>query len=258
MRQRFICIIVSAVLLFAGGQSFAQETVRIASGEYAPWTSKNIKGAGFTNHVISEAFARVGYRVEFEYYPWKRAFNSAKTGEKFHATSYWYYSDERTQFFHYSDPLQHEETVFFHLENNPPDDWQSLSDLDGKRIGVTRGYTYINEIWEAHESKAMSIHVADTDEINFRKLLKGRIDLFLMETVSGTKLLHDKFSAEETARITFDPNPLFEAVAHLLFNKNRADAEDVMAAFDRGLAEIRADGTYQKMEADLIAGGYDE
>ena len=88
MRQRFICIIVSAVLLFAGGQSFAQETVRIASGEYAPWTSKNIKGAGFTNHVISEAFARVGYRVEFEYYPWKRAFKSAKTGEKFHATSY--------------------------------------------------------------------------------------------------------------------------------------------------------------------------
>jgi ABC-type amino acid transport substrate-binding protein len=31
-----------------------------------------------------------------------------------------------------------------------------------------------------------------------------------------------------------------------------------MAAFNRGLAEIMADGTYQKMEADLIAGGYDE
>ena len=258
MRQRFICIIVSAVLLFAGGQSFAQETVRIASGEYAPWTSKNIKGAGFTNHVISEAFARVGYRVEFEYYPWKRAFNSAKTGEKFHATSYWYYSDERTQFFHYSDPLQHEETVFFHLADNPPGDWQALSDLKGKRIGVTRGYTYTKEIWDAHESKALSIKVADTDEINFRKLLKGRIDLFLMETVVGKKLLRDKFSAEEASRITLAPTPVVETTAHLLFNKNRADAEAVMAAFNKGLAQIKTDGTYQKMEADLIAGGYDE
>lgn len=258
LNSRTIGLAAAAMLLLGGGPTLAQETVRIASGEYAPWTSKNIKGAGFINHVISEAFARVGYRVEFEYYPWKRAFNSAKTGEKFHATSYWYYSDERAQFFHYSDPLGHEETVFFHLADNPPGDWQALSDLKGKRIGVTRGYTYTKEIWDAHESKALSIKVADTDEINFRKLLKGRIDLFLMETVVGKKLLRDKFSADEATRVTFDPNPLFEGLTYLLFNKNRADAEAVMAAFNRGLAEIRADGTYQKMEADLIAGGYDE
>ena len=44
------------------------------------------------------------------------------------------------------------------------------------------------------------------------------------------KLLRDKFSAEEAARVTFAPTPVVEDVAHLLFNKNRADAEDVMAA----------------------------
>ncbi len=79
-----------------------------------------------------------------------------------------------------------------------------------------------------------------------------------MATVVGKKLLRDKFSADEAARIAFDPNPLFEGLTYLLFNKNRADAEAVMAAFNKGMAEIRADGTYQKMEADLIAGGYDE
>ena len=60
------------------------------------------------------------------------------------------------------------------------------------------------------------------------------------------------------ARITLAPTRVVETTAHLLFNKNRADAEAVMAAFNKGLAQIRTDGTYQKMEADLIAGGYEE
>ena len=42
--------------------------------------------------------------------------------------------------------------------------------------------------------------------------------------------------------LTFAPTPVVEDTAHLLFNKNRADAEAVMAVFNWGLAEIKADG----------------
>ena len=250
-------LVVLALLLFGAGDALAQKTIKITSGEYAPYTSKHLKGGGFTNHVISEAFEQEGYRVEFTYFSWKRAYNSAKTGDKFHATSYWYYSDDRAKDFLYSDPLILEHSVFFHLTSNPLDDWETLDDLEDKRIGITDGYTYIQEVWDGKESEQLDVQVVSTDELNLRKLLKGRIDLFLMETVVGAKLLRDKFDPEVAATITFHPKALIESQAHLLFNRNRGDAAEAVLAFNRGLSKIRANGIYAQMEEDLRTGGYD-
>ena len=246
-----------ALLLFGAGDALAQQTIKITSGEYAPYTSKDLKGGGFINHVISEAFKQEGYPVEFTYLPWKRAYNSAKAGDKFHATSYWYQSADRAEDYLYSDPLLLEYTVFYHLTGNPPGDWKTLDELKDKRIGITDGYTYTKAVWDGKESGRLDIQVVSTDELNFRKLLKGRIDLFLMESVVGAKLLRDKFDPEAAATIRFHPKALMEQPSHLLFSKNRGDAAELRAAFNRGLSKIRANGLYAQMEENLRTGGYD-
>ena len=125
---------IALLILFmlAGVQSVVGgEVIHITTGEYPPWTSEKLKHGGFTNHIIIEAFALEGYTVEFTFYPWKRAYDTAKKGEKFHATSYWYPSERRVEDFIYSDPLQEDAIVFFHLKNNPLADWHTLDDLRG-------------------------------------------------------------------------------------------------------------------------------
>ena len=67
----------------------AEEIVSIATLEYHPWTGKNLKFDGFVNHVITEAFRRKGYSVEFTYLPWKRGVIETKSGE-YAALSYVY------------------------------------------------------------------------------------------------------------------------------------------------------------------------
>lgn len=150
-------MVLSLLLSIVGSVAFAGETVHISTGKFAPWSSEELKHQGFTSHVISEAFKLEGYEVKFKFYPWKRAYNSAKSGEKFQATSYWYPSDERAKDFYYSDPLQEDAFVFFHLKSNPLADWETLDDLKGKQIGATAGYTYTEEFWDAAKSKRLDI-----------------------------------------------------------------------------------------------------
>ena len=69
-----------SVFLFAGIGVHAAEVVTLASGEWAPYQSKNLKNGGFISQVITESFAEEGYEVKFVYLPWKRGFEEAKAG----------------------------------------------------------------------------------------------------------------------------------------------------------------------------------
>lgn len=236
----------------------ASELIRITTGEFPPWTSESLKHGGFTNHVISEAFKLEGYEAEFTFYPWKRALEAAKDGDKYHATSYWYPSDQRKEHFLYSDPIQTDAVVFFHLKDNPLPDWETLDDLQGKRIGATAGFTYTEEFWEAARSERLDIEVAETEELNFRKLLRGRIDLFPSDPLVGRKLLQEYFGTKAAEQVTYHPKPMFGATGPLLFSKKADSVEEALAAFNRGLKRLRESGRYSLFQADLVAGRYEQ
>ena len=251
-------LIVLFCVLVAIQSAFAGEIVRITTGEYAPWTSESLKHDGFTNDVIREAFKLEGYEVEFAYYPWKRAYEAAKSGEKYHATSYWYSSEERSRDFHYSDPIQTDAVVFFHLQDNPPPEWENLADLKDVRIGATSGLTYTEEFWELAKSKQLDVQEAESEEFNFRKLLKGRIDLFPTDSLVGQKTLQEFFGKREASRVTYHPKPMSGRTGHLLISRNAANGEEILAAFNRGLSKLRESGRYALMQANLVAGHYDQ
>ncbi|MCZ6668782.1 MAG: transporter substrate-binding domain-containing protein [Gammaproteobacteria bacterium] len=249
------------ILLFCLGWlplTSAAETIRITTGEFAPWTSATLKHMGFTNHVISEAFKLEGYDAEFKFYPWVRAYETARVGDKFQATSYWYPSDDRATEFFYSDPIQIDAPVFFHLKDNPPPDWETLDDLKGKRIGATTGFTYTKEFWEAAKSKRLDIEEASTQEQNFKKLLKGRIDLFPVDALVGQKVLLEAFGKRAADSVTYHSKPMFAPTGHLLFSKKTLNGEELLAAFNRGLSKLRASGRYTLFQTDLITGKYEQ
>jgi polar amino acid transport system substrate-binding protein len=251
-------IALLVLLMLAGMQGApADDIVRITSGEYPPWTSDKLKYGGFTNHIVKEAFELEGYKVEFSFYPWKRAYEAAKKGEKFHATSYWYPSEHRLEDFIYSNPLQEDAIVFFHLESNPLADWSTLEDLKGKTIAAHEGFTYTDEFWAASKAGVLDVEVAISDEINFRKLLKGRVDLYPSDPLTGRRVLEQKFGLEAMESVTYHPKPLTAVTGHLLFSKKVNNIEKLVASFNRGLTSLKSSGRYALIQAEWMAGKYD-
>ena len=86
------------------------DTVVISTGEWSPWIGEEIEGYGFVGRLIEKAFAREGYAVKFEFYPWERAFRKLIRGEV-HASAYWFESEMRKKHAYYSEPVSDERTV---------------------------------------------------------------------------------------------------------------------------------------------------
>lgn len=238
--------------------SRAETTVLIATGEYQPWVSESLKHKGFVSHVITEAFKKAGdYKVEFKFFPWKRAYESTKKGD-YHATSFWFHSPDREKDFIYSEPVMTEKTVFFHLKSNPLKEWHKLTDLSGKTIGATTGYTYTKEFWDLAESGKLNVQTASADDKNFKKLFAARIDLFPMGTVAGFGLLAEKFDKAAVHLVEFNPKPLVEAKGHLLFSRNNAQSEQLLNDFNKGVKQLQSEGLLDKWREDLLVGGYNQ
>ena len=251
-----VCIIffIATGFIFIN-TSFAEETISISTGDYAPWTGKKLKHNGFVNHVISEAFKQEGYKVKFKFYPWKRNYEQAKIG-KFHATSYWYISKEREKDFLYSDAVSVEKLVFFHLKSKPMKDWQKISDLKGYQIGATREYTYTKEFWDAAKAKQIKVNIVTTDKQNFQKLLSGRIDIYPSDIITGYSILKKDFKADKSQLITYHKKPLSETTGHLLFPRIKKESEHYLKIFNQGLAKLKEKGLYDLYMKDLLAGKY--
>lgn len=73
-------VLIGLMLIGLLNPAFAddRETITLTNGEWAPYLSESFKYGGFLSRVCSEAFALEGVDVEYEYLPWKRAYESAR------------------------------------------------------------------------------------------------------------------------------------------------------------------------------------
>jgi len=257
-----VLVVVLVIIGFVGSSlivdsASAEETITIATLEYAPWTGNDLKSNGFVNHVIAEAFQRKGYTVKYTYLPWARGVTETKRGE-YSALSYVYWSKDREKEFYLSDPISEEKIVFFHLKSNPIKDWKTLEDLNNYKFGAARGYTYTKEFWDAAKSKRLMVDVGNSELQNFKKLLAGRIDIFPSGLVNGNSLLQKEFNPNIPPLISFHPKPLFKPTGHLAFPRSRTNSENLQRIFNQGLAELKKEGLYGKFMDDLLAGKYSQ
>lgn len=253
MKHLVLTIIIA---LFMPFQALSNDkTVTITSSEWAPWTGENLPHNGFVNHVIEEAFGRMGYRVEFKYVPWPRAYQDAIEG-LVNATSFWYKSDRRMRDCLYSDPINTERVVFFHLKGTPMPQWEKLEDLAHLKIAVNTGVTYTDEFWDLGRRGILEFHRSNLHKDNFAKLIRKRVDVFPTSKLMGEQILRSHFSKDERSIITYAEKPLTVSNGFLLFGRIREDAELMVKTFNSGLSRLREDGTYQLMYQDLQLGRY--
>lgn len=232
------------------------EQLIVATGDWPPYVSKNLKHHGITAHITTEAFKLVGDDVTLKYYPWKRALLVSKNG-LVDASFPWSHKPEREVDHLYSDPIGDYGYVIFHLKKTPFQ-WQSLKDLKSYRIGATSSYNYGDAFIAAGKSGELNIAWSHSDEINWKMLVRGRIDLFPSDREAGYAKLQEIFQRDAVELVTHHRKPLKPLTTmHLLFPKDNPKSEARLQRFNRGLAMLRESGKMEEYLSELNRGQYE-
>lgn len=226
----------------------AQGIIRITTGEWQPFLSEKLPHFGVLSRVITQAFAREDVTATFGFFPWARSLAFAKSG-RWDASAVWYYHPDRVPFFWHSDPVITSEEVFLHLTHFPFH-WEDWSDLQGLTVGATIGHTVTKLLTEKAAKGNFHIELADSDETNLKKLLKGYIHICPMNREAALSLLDAQFGAAARRQIAFHPKTVCSGKLYLLVSKKNRQNREMLHRFNRGLKKLKADGTY----AALISG----
>jgi polar amino acid transport system substrate-binding protein len=135
-----------------------------------------------------------------------------------------------------SAPFYSKANVVFVREGTPY--ISEVTQLEGKVVGVTKGYTYSKEITE---NPNITLDYADSDVVNMRKLAKGRLDAFIVEEQSGVKALGES----GVTNVVYDPQQPLSSITIFFAFQNTEEGHMLAEKFSKALEEMKADGTFE-------------
>ena len=222
--------------------SVADNKISLVAGQnYYPYYAEDLENGGVITQIITEAFRREKYQINVRFIPWARAVHEVKTGKRDGIYGIWY-RKEREEWIVYSDPLFLSKTMFLKRKENPIS-FKKLEDFGPHTIGIVRGYSYPKSFQEA--TYLRTIPAADNLS-NMKLLTYKRIDLILIEQGVGSYLMNTLPELKNEKLEWLEP-PLEVLPHHIGFSKKDKNHQRNLEAFNKGLGEIKADGTMRKI-----------
>lgn len=225
----------------------ATPPLRVGTDESLPPYSfvRDGKAAGIDVDMLHAAAKRLGLEVEVIPLPWKRVLALLEAGELPLAMPL-FKTPQREAFALFTGPVHLSQTGLFVRKGNEFA-FESVDDLTGKRIGLSRGFVLQDDLDLAIRAKKVTAEEVGTIDQNLRKLAAGRIDAFAGNVVSTRYVLRDSpLGAQLTIlpRLLHASRPAFLTISRNAPLPNRARlAEDLRTALDA----LHRDGTYAKI-----------
>lgn len=189
--------------------------------------------------LLVAAFARIKQPLVLKTKPWKRALLELDQGKA--GIGGIYKNDERSEKYDFSEPILTEDIVVY-FNTAKPINFKTLADLNGKRIGVIRGWSYGDLFDVARKSGKFTAEDVLNDKANFLKLAHGRLDAVLAVDEAGKSVI----SKEKLNNIGQSKVLLAANQAYLAFNKS-ARQTDLLTKFSRAIAQMKQDGTHDRI-----------
>jgi|GEM_PF-2131622 len=238
--MRWVCSVIIGFLLSSSVSASEPEPLIIATGEFAPYTSSKIDTGGFLVEITMRAFELAGVDANEIYLPWARGFLGVQKLH-FDATFPYIKTPERELTFLFSEPLfPMTVTVFVreedaHLFHHP-------EDFIGHSWCLPR--TYSASFLTPYIKKGLMTLIRSSDDKACMEMVsKGRVTAYAMDALFGEQLIkvHPKLF-EGISRLDW---AVVKNTYHLLMSKNHARVKEVLAAFDKGLATLKASPEWQ-------------
>ena len=141
------------------------------------------------------------------------------------------------KWFRTSEAIDCKEDFIFTLKDKPL--LRTLADLQGKRVGITRGYPYAREVTE---HSGFLLETAASDQANIMKLLTGRLDAFVLDEKTGVRAF-ERMNALEKMQYPAD-SPVSRQDVYYGFQAT-PEGRELADSFSAALRDMKADGRYQ-------------
>lgn len=244
-RKFYLAILfLSAFVCLTPTSIYAQnKPLHFACSNFPPYIFENRERPGISLEIISAALAVTGRKANFQFYPWKRAFNLVENG-KADALCGCSYRKTRETKFYFSDMLGVISQGIFRKQSIASSRISTLSDLGGLSVATIGGYALQKEL----EKKGIA-STGVVDEMQLVKMLiTSRIDsiyayrdvvLFRLSRLGETENL-------DYSEISSQPH-------YACFSRTIANSKTVQEEFNKGLRYIRMTGQYDKIRAKYLS-----
>ena len=231
------------MILFVAGTCFGATEITAASDPWPPFTNPDTPEQGLSLELARSALETQGYTIAMNFVPWARAENGVREGTYDILTNMWM-TESRKQDFLFSEPYA-ENKIKFIKRKEEPFEYTGFESLKGLTVGVVRGYGYGDDFWNAAEFQREEANDLVT---NVKKLVAGRIDLTLEDEIVARYILSQK-APELLEQIEFTEGSLSSNKLYVTSGFKNPKHQELVEAFNKGLEEIKANGTYHAIFA---------
>ena len=212
----------------------------------APFEFQNEKGdiVGFDMEAAAAAAKKVGLDVKFVSTPWEGAFNALAQGDRDVLASAITITDERKQTMDFSEPYFQASQLIAVAEGSKV---TKLDDLKKSKIGVQTSTTGEEVVVKLLGKTSANIKRFESTPLALAELAAGGVDAVVADNGVVIHYLANNPNAKFKSVNDASFAPEFYGLA---FKKGNAE---LVAQFNKGLADIKADGSYQKIYDQYFA-----
>ncbi len=189
---------------------------------------------GFNVDIMRAIALEMKVEIDLLPMPWAEARDMLEQG-RVDAIQGMKYDEARAAKYDYSEPYLTTAHALFVRRDSPAKDMQ---DLKGKRVATQSGDIASRYIAETYNIEQVSV---GSQEEAIALLVAGKVEGAVVNKLAGQYVLYIKGELEQAKLIGADINPAQYAVA-----VRKGDVE-TLAVVNRGLQEIKKNGTYQKI-----------
>jgi polar amino acid transport system substrate-binding protein len=215
---------------------------------YAPFESQNEKGdiVGFDIDIVRAVAQKAGLEVKFVNTPWEGIFNALAQGDRDLLVSSITITDERKQTLDFSNPYFDAHQLIAVKQDSKV---AKFADLKNLKVGVQTGTTGDEVVSKLLGKTNTNVKRFESAPLAVKELESGGVDAAVID--NGVLVNYVTHNPGSKLRLVndaeFQPEQYGIAV--------RKGNSDLLAKINKGLAEIKADGTYDKIYAAYFGGG---
>lgn len=219
---------------------FGQQSIQLVSDIWPPFTDEEGKTA-FALDLVEEALKRSGIKADISIKDWSVALKGIKEGDFDGSAAIWK-TAERQQWMLYSEAFLENRLILVGRTGTNVSA-KSLSELNGKKIGLAGGYAYGPEV---DSLKGVEIILGVNDQDNLKKLLEGEIDYMLVDDLLIEYLLTYQRKDVE-AYLEIGQKPMLSRTLHFAVRQDIEQADYFVEQFNKQILAMVGDGTYNRI-----------
>jgi len=229
----------------------ADPELLIADNNWRPWYfgSDKLDRPGFAVEIISHCVGAANYRSKFKKFPIERMRSMMKNGKM--DISIFSFKHSRTAFLIYSQEALFRDTYVPFVRKDSAIEIDRISDFDGLRLGHLNGLRYSREYFDYIQQRqaAKTLDVTVDSKANIKKLVNGRIDIFVNTLASTNYHAHEMGLREKIRNLDYSVRSGEYFITLSKKAKTITDKNAFLATFDECVRQLKAGPRYGEIAA---------